>query len=92
MCVLSAMSCLDIAVIKYQGYLFDRRQCGRRLREEWGMLLDDKDLTTCICRFGRESNKEDGHEHITGARMANTNGHEVSSIKTLSQNSVIDVR
>ncbi len=63
-----------------QGYLFDRRQSGRHLLEEWGVPPDRGDVTTCVRRFGRSAHRADertGFEHITGARMATTNGHEV---------------
>ena len=66
--------------IHVQGYLFDRRQAGRYLREEWGMPPDPHDVVTCVRRFGRPGDHPDkgtGREHITGARMATTNGHEV---------------
>ncbi|EIN10643.1 WD40 repeat-like protein [Punctularia strigosozonata HHB-11173 SS5] len=62
------------------GYLFDRRQSGRHLREQWGMAPDGDHLTTCVRRFGRTGRapgERVGHEHITGARMAQSNGHEV---------------
>lgn len=62
------------------GYLFDRRQTGRQLQHEWGMPPDDDHLTTCVRRFGRadfNSNERRGFEHITGTRMASSNGHEV---------------
>lgn len=39
------------------------------------------DVTTCVRRFGRATRgpgESRGYEHITGARMATTNGHEVS--------------
>ena len=62
-----------------QGYLFDRRQIGRTIRAEWGMPCDEESYVTCVRRFGRPeiSDDERGIEHITGARMAQTNGHEV---------------
>lgn len=63
-----------------QGYLFDRRHSGRFLREEWGIPPNKEDVTTCVRRFGRRSRgsgEQKGREHITGARMASTNSHEV---------------
>ena len=66
-----------------QGFLFDRRQTGRYLKEEWGMVPapGEDDLTTCVRRFGRTSkrSRQSGllHGHITGARMSAENGHEV---------------
>lgn len=62
------------------GYLFDRRHAGRSFREEWGMLPEMDDVTTCVRRLGRASHglgERRGSEHITGARMASTNSHEV---------------
>ncbi|KAI0698580.1 WD40-repeat-containing domain protein [Cytidiella melzeri] len=62
------------------GYLFDRRQSKKHLRAAWGMSPDEGSLTTCVRRFGRPL-RPAGHSasfpHITGARMASTNGHEV---------------
>ncbi|KAJ7180123.1 WD40 repeat-like protein [Mycena crocata] len=61
-----------------QGYLFDRRQAGRFLREERGMV--ENGMTHCIRRFGRPASLVDvqsTREHITGARMSSQNGHEV---------------
>lgn len=66
-----------------QGYLFDRRQAGRILQEEWGMVprAGENELTTCVRRFGRLKGASDERnarsEHITGARMSTYNGHEV---------------
>ncbi|KAG6860377.1 hypothetical protein C0995_011984 [Termitomyces sp. Mi166 len=67
------------------GYLFDRRHVGRNLRTEWGMpypLDADTSLTTCVRRFGRPKasageTQRHRREHITGARMSASNGHEV---------------
>lgn len=61
------------------GYLFDRRQVGRTLRAEWGMSCTDEHYVTCVRRFGRPELEGIGRgvEHITGARMAQTNGDEV---------------
>jgi len=62
------------------GYLFDRRHAGRIMKEEWGMLPDPDDVTTCVRRFGRATRgpgESKGYEHITGAKMSCTNGHEV---------------
>lgn len=44
------------------------------------MSPEPDSLTTCVRRFGRESSapgETKGFEHITGARMAKSNGHEV---------------
>lgn len=71
-----------------QGYLFDRRQVGRVLQEEWGMASQaSEDLTTCVRRFGRVGKTSSGQswrrrDHITGARMSNGNGHEVNPART----------
>ncbi|OBZ70201.1 hypothetical protein A0H81_10030 [Grifola frondosa] len=62
------------------GYLFDRRKAGRYFEEEWGMLPDASQMTTCVRRFGRAApgpSERRGQEHITGAKMAASNGHEV---------------
>lgn len=62
------------------GYLFDRRQAGRILQEEWGMVprAGELELTTCVRRFGRlKGVAHKRGEHITGARMSAHNGHEV---------------
>ncbi|KAJ7682765.1 WD40 repeat-like protein [Mycena polygramma] len=60
------------------GYLFDRRQAGRFLLEERGMV--ENGMTHCVRRFGRPSSSVQAgstREHITGARMSSYNGHEV---------------
>ncbi|KAH8118555.1 WD40 repeat-like protein [Phellopilus nigrolimitatus] len=59
------------------GYLFDRRQVGRTLQGEWGVPCTDENYVTCVRRFGRTQRVSRRGEHITGARMAQTNGHEV---------------
>ncbi|KAI0660981.1 WD40 repeat-like protein [Cubamyces menziesii] len=62
------------------GYLFDRRHLGRHFCEEWGQPPDNGGVTTCVRRFGRLTRGEHerrGLEHITGSRMASSNGHEV---------------
>lgn len=64
-----------------QGYLYDRRNVGRRFTEEWGTVpRAGDDVTTCVRRFGRpmKSNNQ-RHEHITGARVSPQNGHDVSA-------------
>ncbi|KAF8525350.1 WD40 repeat-like protein [Gautieria morchelliformis] len=61
-------------------YLFDRRQTGRRLREEWGVDCRPDDITSCVRRFGRKTRAEtevNGIEHVTGSRMSQENGHEL---------------
>ncbi|KAH9938149.1 WD40-repeat-containing domain protein [Fomitopsis serialis] len=67
------------------GYLFDRRHAGRIMKEEWGMLPDSDDVTTCVRRFGRAARgpgESKGYEHITGAKMSCTNGHEADHGRT----------
>jgi len=62
------------------GYLFDRRHAGRFLQEEWGVPLNSDSVTTCVRRFGRKTRgagERKGFEHVTGAKMASSNGHEV---------------
>ncbi|KAG8880746.1 hypothetical protein FRB97_000539 [Tulasnella sp. 331] len=66
------------------GHLFDRRMVGRILRLEWGQNIidddEDENSTRCVRRFGRlkRGPKElKGSSHITAARMAKTNGHEL---------------
>ncbi|KAG8735375.1 hypothetical protein FRC12_018106 [Ceratobasidium sp. 428] len=68
--------------VEMHGHLFDRRMIGRNLQDEWGAggrLNESDDLVTCVARFGRDPAKEerDHHPHVTGARMAQTNGHEL---------------
>jgi len=61
-------------------YLFDRRQPGRRFKEEWGADGVSNDLTSCVRRFGRKPSRKKEHlgvEHITGSRMSHDNGHEL---------------
>ncbi|PIL37152.1 hypothetical protein GSI_00844 [Ganoderma sinense ZZ0214-1] len=62
------------------GYLFDRRHAGRQFAEEWGQPPDSSEVTTCVRKFGRNGRgalERRGREHITGSRMASSNGHEV---------------
>lgn len=80
-------------LIVRQGYLFDRRQVGRSLQAEWGIVCDDESYVTCVRRFGRPVGVEEGEregqryrsDHITGARMAQTNAHEVSVQKSIAK-------
>lgn len=65
-----------------QGHLFDRRMIGRDIAEEWGAGTNRKgsdDLVACVARLGRDNQREnrDRSAHVTGARMAKSNGHEV---------------
>lgn len=64
------------------GYLFDRRQAGRYVREEFGEVpsSSDTDLALCVRRFGRQISTQERKRlnvHVTGARMSAYNGHEV---------------
>ncbi|KAF8309338.1 WD40 repeat-like protein [Clavulina sp. PMI_390] len=66
-------------------YLFDRRMTGR-IEERWGIPLNAAavgsadDSVRCVRRFGRAS-RADGERprdsHVTGSRMASSNGHEL---------------
>ncbi|KAG8936745.1 hypothetical protein FRC02_012027 [Tulasnella sp. 418] len=62
-------------------HLFDRRMTGRILKHEWGVSLDDLDESSAMCvrRFGRlkRGPNERRSSHVTGARMAKSNGHEL---------------
>jgi hypothetical protein len=74
----------DVHVL--EAHLFDRRQIGRHLQEEWGMPPTIGDVTTCVRRFSRHSRapgEAKGYEHITGARMSAWNGHEVGLSETI---------
>lgn len=54
------------------------------MKEEWGVPPEQTGIVTCVRRFGRPSDnsqKRSGREHITGVRMATTNGHEVLMCK-----------
>ncbi|KAF8592387.1 WD40 repeat-like protein [Ramaria rubella] len=69
-----------VAGVSPYAYLFDRRQTGRRLKEEWGVQCIADDLTSCVRRFGRKTKGQielSGQEHITGSRMSLENGHEL---------------
>lgn len=62
------------------GYLFDRRQLGRRMEEEWGhpFQSDGDNLATCVRRFVKPDEHRYRHrEHVTGVRISPYNGHEV---------------
>lgn len=58
---------------------------GRNIKEEWGIEGNkgaSDDLVTCVSRFGRDPEREnDRHAHVTGVRMARSNGHEVGSLR-----------
>ncbi|KLO15698.1 WD40 repeat-like protein [Schizopora paradoxa] len=63
------------------GFLFDRRQSGRILQEEWGVPCTTDDYVTCVRRLGRKERargEKKGFEHVTGTRMSQFNGHEVT--------------
>ncbi|CUA69076.1 WD repeat protein iqw1 [Schizosaccharomyces pombe 972h-] [Rhizoctonia solani] len=62
------------------GHLFDRRMVGRDLNDERGNPgVKGQDLVACVARFGRDAEREanDHNAHVTGARMARSNGDEV---------------
>ncbi|KAF8974529.1 WD40-repeat-containing domain protein [Flammula alnicola] len=64
------------------GYLFDRRHLRRTIESDWGTMPNaGKEATTCVRKFGRRSrptnNRRIVRDHITGARMSDSNGHEV---------------
>ncbi|KAG8949301.1 hypothetical protein FRC04_008903 [Tulasnella sp. 424] len=65
------------------GHLFDRRMLGRILKAEWGqdISIEDDDATTrCVRRFGRLKRgpkERKSQTHVTGARMADSNGHDL---------------
>lgn len=65
-------------------YLFDRRMVGRT-EERWGVPISapsgsDNDGVKCVRRFGRTSRgpgERKNQAHVTGSRMARSNGHEL---------------
>ncbi|KAJ1309089.1 hypothetical protein OPQ81_004767 [Rhizoctonia solani] len=62
------------------GHLFDRRMVGRDPKDERGDTgTKGQDLVACVARFGRDAQREasDHNAHVTGARMARSNGDEV---------------
>lgn len=64
------------------GYLYDRRHVGRVLKREWGEVpRAGEEVTTCVRRFGRPQERRgeqnSRREHVTGARISPSNGHEV---------------
>ena len=84
MCVSCSLSTPNSMPLK--GYLFDRRKVGRFLQEEWGVVngASGDDVAMCVRRFGRPSGTpvglRNGNEHIFGARVSESNGHEVHLI------------
>ncbi|KAF8760148.1 PI3 PI4-kinase family [Rhizoctonia solani] len=63
------------------GHLFDRRMVGRDLKDERGDTgVKGQDLVACVARFGRDAEREahDRGAHVTGARMARSNGDEAT--------------
>ena len=73
-------SCSNVGGESPFAHLFDRRHAGRRIQAEWGVPLDENNLSTCVRRFGREHRapgERRGYEHITGAKMSTWNGHEL---------------
>ncbi|KDQ21043.1 hypothetical protein BOTBODRAFT_169706 [Botryobasidium botryosum FD-172 SS1] len=62
------------------GHLFDRRMIPRILKAEWGVNVDTEELVCCVRRFGRREKpgyERVGAAHVTGSRMADSNGHEL---------------
>jgi WD repeat-containing protein 42A len=64
------------------GYLYDRRHLRRVIESEWGAIpRAGQEATTCVRKFGRlvasERTTSRRLDHITGARMSRSNGHEV---------------
>ncbi|KZO97971.1 WD40 repeat-like protein, partial [Calocera viscosa TUFC12733] len=62
------------------GHLFDRRMIPRLLKEEWGVKAHDDELAQAVRRFGRRNiptYEKARDAHVTGSRMAESNGHEV---------------
>lgn len=63
-------------------YLFDRRMTGR-IEDRWGVPLTvdgNENGIHCVRMFGRASRgsgERNGEAHVTGARMAKSNGHEL---------------
>lgn len=65
-------------------YLFDRRMLGNT-EERWGAPMDAPDGQgetgiRCVRRFGRTTRgpgERKGDAHVTGSRMAKSNGHEL---------------
>lgn len=65
-------------------YLFDRRMLGKT-EEQWGVPIDAPDGQgesgiRCVRRFGRTTRgpgEQKGDAHVTGSRMAKSNGHEL---------------
>lgn len=50
------------------------------------MQIDADELTTCVRRFGRAKRghgERKGAEHVTGARMSSSNGHEVKVLNSM---------
>ena len=72
---------------------------GRIIKEEWGQELADEDelasnSTRCVRRFGRAKRgpKESKDSHVTGAKMADSNGYDVGLLITLVLHPVLSLR
>jgi WD repeat-containing protein 42A len=63
------------------------------MEEEWGVPSSTDEVTTCVRRFGRPRNEEKRYrrDHITGSRMSNYNGHEVSKISSVLEDKLLKV-
>ncbi|KIM46151.1 hypothetical protein M413DRAFT_23927 [Hebeloma cylindrosporum] len=62
------------------GYLYDRRHLRSKIEHEWGAVpRAGEEATTCVRRLGRQRSGRRSflREHITGARISASNGHEV---------------
>ncbi|KZT62944.1 WD40 repeat-like protein [Calocera cornea HHB12733] len=62
------------------GHLFDRRMIPRLLKEEWGVSAHEDELAQAVRKFGRKvipSYEKARDAHVTGSRMAESNGHEL---------------
>ncbi|EJU06204.1 WD40 repeat-like protein [Dacryopinax primogenitus] len=61
-------------------HLFDRRMIPRLLEDEWGVQAQDDELAQAVRRFGRRTiptYEKARDAHVTGTRMAESNGHEL---------------
>ena len=66
-------------------YLFDRRMI-KQIRRDWGWgsgVYDEERSVQCVRRFGRAARapgEKREETHVTGSRMAGSNGHEVGHV------------
>ncbi|KAF5320863.1 hypothetical protein D9619_000906 [Psilocybe cf. subviscida] len=60
------------------GFLYDRRHLKSTIEGQWGKVpRAGQGMTTCVRRFGRPTEAKSHREHITGAKISRSNGHEV---------------